>query len=124
MLQEGLPSVCLSMFGSLFDDYTQKPGFNEEQLLILDVPNISNADNQNALNLLDELRRSPYIKNLSVTTGVPGNIRMNGLSHVLNSDKNTKIWVMLADTTFIETWVNSLVVIFIQQELVIRIILK
>jgi putative ABC transport system permease protein len=80
------------------------PGFNEEQLLRLDFPTIRANDRSKAMTLLDELRKSPYIKNISVTSGVPGRIRMYMGSNMENTDKNMSVPCMLVDTAFLKTF--------------------
>jgi putative ABC transport system permease protein len=79
------------------------PGFNEEQLLRLDLPFIRENDIQKAFVLLDELKKSPYIKRLSVSSGVPGEIRMSMGSNMENTTKNISVPCLLVDTAFIET---------------------
>jgi putative ABC transport system permease protein len=81
----------------------RNPGFNENMLLRLDIPRIQTEDLNKSIALLDELRKSPFIKNLSVTTGVPGEIRMSMGSNIENSDKNMSVPCILADTAFLET---------------------
>jgi putative ABC transport system permease protein len=80
------------------------PGFNKEQLLRLDLPNILPNDVQKAKVLISEFRRSPFIKDLSLTAGVPGRIYMRMGSNMENSDKNISVPCIMADTTFLETF--------------------
>jgi len=82
----------------------KNPGFNEEQLLRLDLPIIRENDIQKAYVLLDELRKLPHIKSLSVTTGVPGEIRMRMGSNMENTDRNMSVPCLLVDTAFIKTF--------------------
>ncbi|MCX6255251.1 MAG: ABC transporter permease [Bacteroidia bacterium] len=82
----------------------KNPGFNEELLLRLDVPNIRESDIQKANVLLSEFRKSPFINSLSVTSGVPGEIYMSMGSNMENTDKNISVPCLLADTTFLETF--------------------
>ena len=56
-------------------------GFEKEQLLRLDAPNIQRGDIQKATAMLDELRKSPYIKSISMTNGIPGNIYVYGIQY-------------------------------------------
>ena len=79
-------------------------GFNEEQLLRLDLPFIRENDIQKAYVLLDELRKLPYIKSLSVTTGVPGEIKMRMGSNMENTSRNMSVPCLLVDTAFIKTF--------------------
>jgi len=74
-------------------------GFDKEQLLRLDMPEI-----QKAIVLLDELKKSPYIKSLSLTNSVPGEIRMSMGSNIKNSDKNISVPCLAVDTTFLKTF--------------------
>jgi len=80
------------------------PGFNEEQLLRLDLPFIRENDINKAMVLLDEFRKLPYIKSMSVTSGVPGSIRMSMGSNMENTSKNMSVPCLLADTAFIKTF--------------------
>ncbi len=82
----------------------KNPGFNEELLLRLDLPNILEKDIQKTRILLEEFRRSPYIKNLSLSAGVPGHIYMTMGSNMENSKKNTGVPCLIVDTTFLETF--------------------
>ncbi len=80
------------------------PGFQEEQLLRVDVPQIQQNDIQKAMVLLAEFRKSPYIKNLSTSQGVPGKIWLRMGSNIEGSDKNFSVPCFLVDTAFIETF--------------------
>ncbi|MDP4221747.1 MAG: ABC transporter permease [Bacteroidota bacterium] len=82
----------------------RNPGFSEEQLLRLDLPNIQEADIKKALTLLDEYRRSPFIKSVSTSSGVPGEIYMSMGSNIENSTKNMSVPCILADTLFLKTF--------------------
>jgi putative ABC transport system permease protein len=82
----------------------RNPGFDEEQLLRLDLPNIPEAESQKALALLEEYKRSPFIKSVSVSSGVPGEIYMSMGSNIENSTKNMSVPCILADTAFLETF--------------------
>jgi putative ABC transport system permease protein len=79
-------------------------GFNQELLLRLDVPNIQKQDIQKAMALLDEFRRFPYIRNVSVSNGVPGEVTTKMGTNIQNSDKNININCLVADTAFIRTF--------------------
>ncbi len=80
------------------------PGFSEEQLLKLDVPAIQRNDIQKAMLLLKELRKSPYVKSLSISSGVPGKIKMSMGTNIKNSDKNISISCLEVDTAFLKTF--------------------
>jgi len=82
----------------------RNPGFNEEQLLRLDLPNIQEYDMQKAMVLLDEFKRSPYIRNVSLTQSVPGEIRVSMGSNMEHTDKNMSVPCLLVDTAFLETF--------------------
>ena len=82
----------------------RNPGFNEEQLLRLDLPNIQQTDEQKAMALLEQYRRSPFIKSVSVSSGVPGEIYMSMGSNIENSTRNMNVPCILADTSFLETF--------------------
>jgi putative ABC transport system permease protein len=82
----------------------KNPGFNEELLLRLDIPNILEKDLQKTLVLLEEFRKSPYIKNLTLSAGVPGEIYMTMGSNMENTDKNMGVPCLIVDTTFLETF--------------------
>jgi len=80
------------------------PGFNEEQLLLINVPAIQRNDVNKVMVLLDELKKSPYIKNLSISNGVPGKIYMSMGTNIKNSDKNISIPCLQVDTAFLKTF--------------------
>jgi putative ABC transport system permease protein len=80
------------------------PGFNEERLLRVDLPNIRDNDIQKAKVLIDEFRKSPFIKGLSSSSGVPGEIYMTMGSNMENTDKNMGVPCLLVDTAFLETF--------------------
>jgi putative ABC transport system permease protein len=80
------------------------PGFNEEQLLRIDIPNIQVNDVQKNKVLLEEFRKSPFIKDLTVSGGVPGRINMTMGSNMKDTKKNTGVPCILIDTTFLGTF--------------------
>lgn len=82
----------------------KNPGFNEEQLLRLDIPNISETDIPKTKVLLTEFRKSPYIINLSFSQGVPGEISMWMGSNMENNKNNIGVPCIMIDTTFLETF--------------------
>jgi putative ABC transport system permease protein len=82
----------------------KNPGFDEELLLRLDLPNIQGNDNQKAKVLSEEFRNSPFIKKMSATCGVPGEIRMSMGSNMENTTKNMSVPCLLVDTSFLETF--------------------
>jgi putative ABC transport system permease protein len=82
----------------------KNPGFNEEQLLRLDLPNILEKDIQKTRVLLEEFHKSPYIKTFSLSAGVPGQIYMTMGSNMENNKNNTGVPCMIVDTTFLETF--------------------
>jgi putative ABC transport system permease protein len=82
----------------------KNPGFNEEQLLRLDIPNITETDMPKTNVLLGELRKSPYIVNLTVSEGVPGEIRMTMGSNMENNKNNIGVPCIMVDTAFLETF--------------------
>jgi len=82
----------------------KNPGFNESFLIRLDVPAIQKNDYKKALALLEELRMSPYIKSFTVTSGVPGEIRLSMGSNMKNSDKNISLPCLLVDSVFLRTF--------------------
>jgi putative ABC transport system permease protein len=82
----------------------KNPGFNEELLIHLDIPNIRETDLQKTKVLLEEFRKSPYIKNLTLSAGVPGEIHLTMGSNIENSNKNIGVPCIMADTTFLETF--------------------
>ena len=82
----------------------RNPGFNEEQLLRLDLPNIQQTEIQKVLTLLEGYRSSPFIKSVSVSGGVPGEIYMSMGSNIENSTRNMSVPCILADTSFLKTF--------------------
>jgi putative ABC transport system permease protein len=79
------------------------PGFNEEKLLWLDVPNIKPSEAQKLMLFVDQLRQSPYIKNYTVSNGVPGAIA-TGMGSNIVKDKKEMFHCILADTSFMKTF--------------------
>jgi putative ABC transport system permease protein len=82
----------------------KNPGFNKEQLLRLDIPNIRENDIPKTKVLLEEFRKSPYIINLTVSEGVPGEIRISMGSNMENNKNNIGVPCIMVDTTFLETF--------------------
>ncbi len=82
----------------------QDPGFGEEQLLRVDIPNIQEADARKSIVMVDEFRKSPYVKSVSLTSGVPGEIRMSMGSNMENKSKNMSVPCLMADTAFLPTF--------------------
>jgi putative ABC transport system permease protein len=80
------------------------PGFNEEMLLRVDMPNIQQQDIQKAMTFLKECKKSPFIKKVSLSGGVPGQIYMSMGSNMENTTKNISVPCILADTSFLETF--------------------
>lgn len=97
--------VCVTVVGRQIQFVKHRnAGFDKEQLLRLDAPNIQEGDIQKAAAMLDELRKSPYIKSLSTTNGIPGHINMSMGSNIENSDKNISVPCLVVDTTFLKTF--------------------
>jgi putative ABC transport system permease protein len=82
----------------------KSPGFTEEQLLRVDVPGIQQNDIQKAMLLLGELKKSPFINSITISSGVPGEVRMRMGSNMENTDKNMSVPCLLVDTAFIKTF--------------------
>jgi putative ABC transport system permease protein len=82
----------------------KNPGFNKEQLLRLDLPNILEKDIQKTKVLLEEFHKSPYIKSLSLSSGVPGEIHMTMGSNMENNKNNVGVPCLIVDTSFLETF--------------------
>ncbi len=82
----------------------KNPGFNEEQLLKVDIPRIQEDDYQTVMAFAGELRKSPYVKDLSLSQSVPGEIRQYMGSNIEGSDKNMSVPCILADTSFLQTF--------------------
>jgi putative ABC transport system permease protein len=80
------------------------PGFNEEYLLRINLPNIRENDVQKSKVLIGEFQKSPYIKNITLSGGVPGRINMTMGSNMKDSKKNTGVPCIFIDTTFLETF--------------------
>lgn len=78
------------------------PGFNEEQLLKLDVPQIQQNDKRAALLLIEKFRSYPSIENVSMTNGVPGTITTHmGMG---SAEKRRNIPIIYADYEFLHTF--------------------
>jgi putative ABC transport system permease protein len=82
----------------------RNPGFNEELLLRVDLPNIQRQDEQKAMTFLGECKKSPFIKRVSISGGVPGQIYMFMGSNMENTTKNMSVPCILADTAFLKTF--------------------
>lgn len=80
------------------------PGFNEAQLLRINIPNVQENDLQKNKVLLEEFQKSPFIKNLTLSAGVPGRINMTMGSNMKDSKKNTGVPCIFIDTSFLETF--------------------
>jgi putative ABC transport system permease protein len=80
------------------------PGFNEELLLRVDLPNIQRQDEQKAMTFLAECKKSPFVKQVSLSGGVPGQIYMFMGSNIENTTKNMSVPCILADTAFLKTF--------------------
>ncbi|MCG6188033.1 ABC transporter permease [Maribellus maritimus] len=82
----------------------KNPGFTEEQLVRVDVPWVQENDVQKAMLLQSELQKSPFIKSMTSSNGVPGNINIRMGSNMENTDKNMSVPCLLVDTAFIKTF--------------------
>ena len=82
----------------------KNPGFDDKLLLRLDIPNIRENDAHKSKVLLEEFHKSPYIKSITLSSGVPGRIYMTMGSNMENSQKNTGVPCMMVDTSFLETF--------------------
>ncbi len=82
----------------------KNPGFTEEQLVRIDVPWVQEDDVQKAILLLSELQKSPFIKYIATSNGVPGKINMRMGSNMENTDKNMSVPCLFVDTAFIKTF--------------------
>lgn len=78
------------------------PGFNEEYLLRIDLPQVAPEDRDNASLLLNKLRQYPEIKNVSLTNGVPGYINVSMGANMPGKKKSLSI--IYADTSFLSTF--------------------
>ncbi len=82
----------------------KNPGFNEEQLLKIDLPRIQEKDTIKALVLLGEFRKSPYIESLTLSSGVPGEISFTMNSNMENIPGDMGVPCILTDTSFLRTF--------------------
>jgi putative ABC transport system permease protein len=80
------------------------PGFKEDQLLRVDIPGVQRNDIQKAMLLLGELQKSPFVKSLTTSSGVPGQVNMWMGSNMENTDKNMSVPCLIVDTAFIKTF--------------------
>jgi putative ABC transport system permease protein len=78
------------------------PGFNEEQLLKLDIPRIQAPDKGKAFLLLNQFRQYSGIISISLTNGVPGQIHNWMGANMEGKDRSLPI--ILADSSFIRTF--------------------
>jgi len=95
---------CLLVIEKQIDYSKHKDvGFSKEQLLKIDLLSSLETSGQQ---FLDRLRQCPYIENIALTMGGPGNIYMSMGSGVKG---NSKIFnVIGADTSFMETFKANL----------------
>jgi putative ABC transport system permease protein len=68
------------------------------------MPNIPDNDKPKSNTLISEFRKSPYIKNLSASFGVPGQIYMRMGSNIPNAKNNMNVPSLMVDTSFLETF--------------------
>lgn len=95
---------CVSVVKQQIDYVKHKDlGFNDEQLLRLDLPNIKQNEVNKVMLMVDELKKSPYIKNLSLSAGVPGSVRLWMGPNIEGNKKNTSVPCMIVDSAFIKT---------------------
>ena len=80
----------------------QNPGFSEEQLVRFDLNGL-NGDQKNIGVLVNELKQSSYIKEVSLTQGVPGQLHSN-MGHNIPGISAMSIPCILADTSFVKTF--------------------
>ena len=80
------------------------PGFKKEQLVRMDLPDWEGGTLKNAATLIGEFRKSPFIKAVTGSTSVPGDIRMNLGSNMEDSKKNISVPSIIADTSFLRTF--------------------
>ena len=78
------------------------PGFDEEQLLKLDMPWIQQTDKNNALLLVNNFRQYPGILSASMTNGVPGHITTYMGSNM--TGKKISLPIIYADLFFLQTF--------------------
>jgi putative ABC transport system permease protein len=80
------------------------PGFKKEQLVRLDLPDWQESTLKNAASLVEEYRRSPFIKAVSATSGVPGDVRMFLGTNMGDTRKYISIPSLMVDTAFLRTF--------------------
>lgn len=79
-------------------------GFSKEQLLCIRLPYLKKIQKRNVDYLAEELRKSEFIKSLSLTNGVPGEIFISMGSMSKDSTKQISIPCIYADTNFLSTF--------------------
>ncbi len=78
-------------------------GFNKDQLLRIDLPRISDSNQNVATGFIDKLRDFAYITDLTASNGVPGRISTS-MSANVDEEKNDGLSIIFADTSFIKTF--------------------
>jgi putative ABC transport system permease protein len=79
-----------------------QPGFDEEQLLKLNLPQIDRTDKNKAFLLISQYRQYPGIKSVSMTHGVPGQI-FNWMGANMEG-KDRSLPIIMAGSDFINTF--------------------
>jgi putative ABC transport system permease protein len=74
-------------------------GFEKEQLLRIDLPF---ADAGGGSVLMNKLRECPFVKNVTASNGVPGNVRLHMGSGIENKDQH--LLCISADSNFLNTF--------------------
>ncbi len=85
-------------------DYTKHKdlGFNKDHLLRIDIPQISMSKVNVALGMVNELRSYTHISDISLSNGVPGQIRSHMGANMEGKDKSLAI--INADSSFLKTF--------------------
>lgn len=78
------------------------PGFDREQLLRVDVPQLQLTDKNNVYRFVDQVRHYPGIAAVSVTNGVPGIVNMHMGANM--PGKSMSLPIIHADSAFLPTF--------------------
>lgn len=77
-------------------------GFNKDQLLRIDLPQIAESNMNSATGMINELRNLAYVTDLTLSSGVPGNINFHMGAGIEGKDKTLAI--LRVDSTFLRTF--------------------
>lgn len=79
-------------------------GFQQEQLLRLNIPILEKEDHQNCLSLVSELQRQSFVKNICMSNGSPGKVKLDMGAGEDYWDEDIWIPTINVDSNFLKTF--------------------